>query len=217
MGTTPIYGFPYPDPSDLVANYPALGQQLAEDIEDVLPTVGGLSPAKPTTIANSGGTATFADNTTTFSGVTSVSLNGCFTSAYTNYYFVLNVSNSTGAGSPVLQIRYRLAGTDATGANYSRVRITADTVGVSGGASTGNTSGSFSFIATENQLFTAVIGQPALATDTTFISGPNASYGLSQMDITTGIHELATAYDGFTLFPSGGNMTGTLSVYGFQK
>jgi len=33
MGTTPIYGFPYPDPSDLVANYPALGQQLAEDVE----------------------------------------------------------------------------------------------------------------------------------------------------------------------------------------
>jgi hypothetical protein len=34
MGTTPIFGFPYPDPSDLVANYPALGQQLAEDVED---------------------------------------------------------------------------------------------------------------------------------------------------------------------------------------
>lgn len=33
-GSTPIYGFPYPDPSDLVANYPALGQQLAEDVED---------------------------------------------------------------------------------------------------------------------------------------------------------------------------------------
>lgn len=34
MGTTPVFGFPYPDPSDLVANYPALGQQLAEDVED---------------------------------------------------------------------------------------------------------------------------------------------------------------------------------------
>jgi hypothetical protein len=32
-GSTPIYGFPYPQPSDLVANYPALGQQLAEDVE----------------------------------------------------------------------------------------------------------------------------------------------------------------------------------------
>lgn len=35
-GSTPIYGFPYPESSDLVANYPALGQDLAEDIESVL-------------------------------------------------------------------------------------------------------------------------------------------------------------------------------------
>lgn len=32
-GATPIYGFPYPQASDLVANYPALGQDLAEDVE----------------------------------------------------------------------------------------------------------------------------------------------------------------------------------------
>jgi hypothetical protein len=42
MGTTPIYGFPYPDPSDLVANYPALGQQLAEDIETELSSAAGV-------------------------------------------------------------------------------------------------------------------------------------------------------------------------------
>lgn len=36
MGTTPVFAFPYPDPSDLVANYPALGQQLAEDVETEL-------------------------------------------------------------------------------------------------------------------------------------------------------------------------------------
>ena len=79
MGNTPIYGFPYPDPSDLVANYPAMGQELAEDIEAVLPTIGGLAPATPTTIANSGGTASLTGNTVTFSGVSSISLNGCFT------------------------------------------------------------------------------------------------------------------------------------------
>jgi hypothetical protein len=39
-GSTPIYGFPYPDPSDLVANYPALGQQLAEDVETAIAASG---------------------------------------------------------------------------------------------------------------------------------------------------------------------------------
>ena len=37
-GTTPIYGFPYPESSDLVANYPGLGQNLAEDVETEIAT-----------------------------------------------------------------------------------------------------------------------------------------------------------------------------------
>lgn len=35
-GATPIYSLPYPEPSDLVANYPALGQDLAEDLDGIL-------------------------------------------------------------------------------------------------------------------------------------------------------------------------------------
>jgi hypothetical protein len=37
-GATPNYSLPYPEPSDLVANYPALGQDLAEDLDDILAT-----------------------------------------------------------------------------------------------------------------------------------------------------------------------------------
>ena len=36
MGTTTIFVFPYPDPPYIVANYPSLGQQLAEDVEDAI-------------------------------------------------------------------------------------------------------------------------------------------------------------------------------------
>jgi hypothetical protein len=81
-GSTPVYGFPYPEATDLVADYPALGQELAEDIEAALPTLGGLAPATPTSIANSGGSASLSGNTVTFTGVSSVSLNGCFTGDY---------------------------------------------------------------------------------------------------------------------------------------
>jgi hypothetical protein len=41
-GSTPIYAFPFPQPSDLVANYPALGEDLAEDVEDTIIATGGL-------------------------------------------------------------------------------------------------------------------------------------------------------------------------------
>ena len=46
-GTTPIYGIPYPESSDLVANYPALGEGLADKLEDKLPTYAGTAPTSP--------------------------------------------------------------------------------------------------------------------------------------------------------------------------
>ena len=46
-GNTPIYGLPYPEPTDLVADYPALGQQLAEDLDDKLPTYAATAPSSP--------------------------------------------------------------------------------------------------------------------------------------------------------------------------
>jgi hypothetical protein len=33
----------------------------------------------------------------------------------------------------------------------------------------------------------------------------------------TGIHKLATAYDSATLYPSAGNITGSMSVFGVNK
>ena len=146
-GSTPIYGFPYPDPSDLVANYPALGQQLAEDIEDVLPTLGGLAPATPTTIANSGGTATLSGNTVTFTGVSSVSLNGCFSGDYDNYVLVVAGTNT---GVNRLFLRMRASGSEASGAtDYKVAGFYSDTSPASGAIdnSTGTSSANIGFLA----------------------------------------------------------------------
>lgn len=46
-GSTPIYGIPYPQPSDLVANYPALGEDLAEKVDEKLPRYQATAPASP--------------------------------------------------------------------------------------------------------------------------------------------------------------------------
>lgn len=46
-GSTPIYGLPYPQPSDLVANYPALGEDLAETLDEKLPTYAATAPGTP--------------------------------------------------------------------------------------------------------------------------------------------------------------------------
>ena len=69
-GTTPIYGFPYPESSDLVANYPALGQQLAEDVEDVLAAGIGKVLQVVSTFKND----TFSSSSTSFVDITGMSV-----------------------------------------------------------------------------------------------------------------------------------------------
>jgi hypothetical protein len=218
MGTTPIYGFPYPDPSDLVANYPALGQQLAEDIEDVLPTLGGLAPITPTSIANSGGSASTTANTTTFSGVSSISLNGVFTTTYDNYRVVLDYASSTTLN---VFIRYRTSGTDNTGASYQRqsletasnvataVRTTNQTSGFIGQGNTSGRSGVVGDIIT-----------PQTAAPTVFINASFAFYNSTAPVVwpnQTAAFSTTTQFDGFSIFPDTGNITGTISVYGYKK
>lgn len=213
-GTTPIYGFPYPEPTDLVADYPALGQQLAEDIEDVLPTIGGLAPATPTSIANSGGTASLSGNTVTFTGVTSVSLNGCFTADYDNYRVLIRTTATSTTNQ--LGARFRLSGTDATTA-YSYVEIYAD-IGGTPAALSGSNVGFFNATYMSNTTDSSVkaldILRPFVAQQTV-VTGT----GLSTTAASTisARHATATAYDGMTIYTSTGAFSGTVSVYAYKK
>lgn len=210
-GNTPIYGFPYPEPTDLVADYPALGQQLAEDIEDVLPTIGGLAPATPTSIANSGGSASLTGNTVTFSGVSSVSLNGCFTGDYDNYRVLVSVTNGSTADT---YMRFRSAGTDATGNNYAyRQFVIGSSTAIYAGTGTlfGISSGATTACKSSFDLF-----DPSAATYSRAILSA-VSNGVTGLYITASEHQLNTSYDGLTIYPSTGTMTGTVSVYGYRR
>jgi len=46
-GSTSIYGIPYPQASDLVAAYPALGEDLAEKVDEKLPRYQATAPSTP--------------------------------------------------------------------------------------------------------------------------------------------------------------------------
>jgi len=211
MGTTPIYGFPYPDPSDLVANYPALGQQLAEDIEDVLPTIGGMAPVAPTSIANTGGSASTSGNTTTFTAVTALSLNGIFSASYVNYVIFLNFTQST---TQTLSFRLRAAGTDNTTSNYSFATTTLNTSALSG-TDVGNNQNA-AVISINDSLQTGInwnIYGPFLSTGTPFTS---QSFGVLSTRGYSGRPNVASSFDGLTLIPQSSNITGTVRVYGLK-
>lgn len=217
-GTTPVYGFPYPEPTDLVADYPALGQDLAEDIEAVLPTTGGLIPAKPTSIANSGGTATLTSNSVTFSAVNSVSLNGVFTATSTVYRIVVAIESQS--AETQMYFRMRLAGTDATAGQYENVYFYAygpSSTGV--GSATSATTGEIATTSADG-LVSIDLAWPFVARNSmAYINRASAQTSVGRTVITMGAfrHTVATAYDGFTLFPNGGTATGSVSVYGYKK
>jgi hypothetical protein len=193
-GATPIYGFPYPDPSDLVANYPALGQDLAEDVETVIAALGsGLNLI----------------TATTFSAQSSVSFNNVFTATYQNYLLSVTVENTL---STTNYMRLRVAGSDSS-ANYSMRSAYFESVYT---ATTETGSVRFGSNGTEKVHVNVNLSDVALAAPTSiYASGNDAAP--TTIFATGGVHTLSTAYDGFTVICNTGTFTGTIRVYGYEN
>jgi hypothetical protein len=212
-GSTPIYGFPYPQSTDLVADYPALGQELATDVENVISGLGsGLNLMTPTSITNSGGSSSASGGAVTFTGVNSVSLNGVFSTGYDNYRIIFRLTCSTSAN---INMRMRLSGTDDTSSNYQSMQLYA--AGAVGNAAlTSQTAMTSAFsagelIATSLDLYSPRVAEFTLFSD---ITARNSGPVLS---VWTGSHNVATAYDGLTLLAASGTITGKIRVYGYKN
>ena len=176
----------------------------------------GLVSMTPTSIAHSGTSATInSDGGVDFSAVTSLSLNGVFTSDYDNYLVVVEcvASNS----DERLRYRLRAAGTDASGSNYTIQVLVAATVNVNGSRST-ETSGAVNSISSSNRsgdmihVYGPAIAQPTAIRNT----GADGLSGATIVDRAS-THSLSTSYDGITFFPSAGSFTGLVHVFGYEE
>jgi hypothetical protein len=202
-GSTPIYGFPYPQPSDLVANYPALGQELAEDIEAVLPTLGGLvSLASATPSAAS---STIFDNV--------------FSSTYRQYLVAWVL---VGSATADLAARFRSGSppADDTSSNYHRQLIQVNNATFAGERTT-STSCKISQIRTNAIGNMFVINNPNSALVTTTSSMAQADFAggtVSDVQYRADVNALntTTQYTGITLFPSTGTYTGRINIFGVK-
>jgi hypothetical protein len=208
-----------------VSGYPASsypGQYIDDPAVGLLRSNGtawanavGLVPVAPTSVAGTGVTSGTGGKVT-FTTSASISVNGCFTSAFEQYVIVFDIPTIATAGNLVL--RLRLAGTDLATSTYvyggTANNTTATAVG-SGGTFTGfylsrDPVGAIS-ASGEVRLFS-----PALAVVkrvvSTAVTG-NASYVTG--DTVGGLQSSAVAYDGFTVVnDAGSNMTGTFRIYG---
>jgi len=165
-------------------------------------------------------------STTSFSGVASQSISSVFSASYTNYRILINISACTGTNT--LNIRLRSGSTDnSTAGNYlyQNFQFGGITVGDpyaqgwSGSSATSFIAGSVvANSGYQNRWVVADILSPFETFKTGYtadaMSGNAGPYDyankiMGRMDVTT-------AYDGFTIISGSGNITGKVSVYGYN-
>ena len=182
----------------------------------------GLVPIVPATVNFSGGAATA--NTLgqiDFSAVTSISLNNVFSSSYLRYKIIFNIS--LGTVTALINMRLRNAGTDNTAGSYfsGLVAASANTGGITGFANASAQNwiiNSYSSTYGGQVLSEIVLNNVAIAARKTGTVIGMSNQNNNYTGLAGGVGgEQATAFDGFTIFPAGGNMTGSIQVFGYNS
>jgi hypothetical protein len=174
----------------------------------------GLVLIKPSSVV--GGTDN-GKGTVSFSAQTSVSLNDVFSATYDNYRIIIN-QYGTAAGQ--LRFRYRALNADNTAANYRQQIDGGDGSTAFAGRDTGLT---FHLPGrTKNGVSTIAIFDVI----NPFVSNLRAQQFGSYNDNTDGSIavvtiasqlDVGTSYTGCTISAESGNMTGKVSVYGYNN
>jgi hypothetical protein len=149
-----------------------------------------------------------------FTTSSAVNVNNCFTSTYENYKLLL-----TNTGSTTLNIRMRMraSATDDTSANYYNQSVNGNVASVTGAQETTQTSMRVATGRTEPAAHTIDVFQPQLAAATAAVSLGGTGSTNPSVYMWLAYHNVATAYDGFSLITSTGTITGTLRVYGYSN
>jgi hypothetical protein len=157
-------------------------------------------------------------NTTTFSGVSSQTIDNLFSSTYQNYCMILNISSVSGTNPNILAY-FRSAGADVTTNNNTEsiVQYSTTVTGAESGSTMefGRAHSSYSGFSN----YAVDIFNPQLARVTSFSSngGFVNSSGQPFQYRSFGYNSSATQMTGIKIYPSTGTMTGEVSFYGLAK
>ena len=199
---TTNYGFDIPQSSDLVKDGATAIATLGQDIDTAMNTALGTKKAGMVLL-----------NTTSFSGVSSQSVNDVFSATYDTYRLVTSFFGSTSADS---RIKWRISGADNSSNAYYTQNLLASTSSVStnlnGPVTTGHILGTH--VTTNPMVSTYDIGTP-FATTKTQIIGMHAKD--SEFELKNGVYDAGASFTGFTIIPASGTITGSVSVYGYNK
>jgi hypothetical protein len=179
----------------------------------------GLIEITPSTISVSGGSGSIsATGAVSFTSASAISLNDVFSTTYDNYF--LTGSIGTSDSGPEIRMRLRVSGSDNSSAQYRfQIMETSGSTSV-GGRTTG---ASFWTLArgsnTTRNFFNQQTNNPFSSAIRTSAYGIYQQIGdgnLTNNTISAAI-DVTTSYTGFTIYAETGTMTGTISIYGYNK
>lgn len=196
----------------------AVAAMLTEGMLNGPATVAQSAPGQfsvvPTSVVN--GTLS-PSGKVTCSAVSTLSINECFTSQYENYLVLIDMTLSSAAA---IGGWMRANGTDDKSANYATAYLSGQggtTVSANGSVNGTNLSwvaGSGQDIAVEIKFFSPATNRNTRTSSQSTVT----AYGqIPAVGIDTTRHALNTSFDGFTIFTTGGTMSGTVRIYGYNN
>jgi hypothetical protein len=199
--------WPTPVQTDLVKD----GWEAIKDLGDAIDTTLGVySPTSSGLVLL---------NTTSFSGVSSQSINDVFSTTYDNYRIILRTDSTPSTST--IRLRLRVSGADNTTSNYGSVNFL-----VNNGTTRTQESLATSLKILEStdtgndKSFCIDILQPFAAIRTQYqgtFAGIGGDVTGDQVGLTGGGFDVTTSFTGFTVFPNAGVFSGALSVFGYNK
>jgi hypothetical protein len=189
------------------------------ETDSLLVSAPGLRMVVPTSVAvGSGSGSVDAIGNVTFSGASSVSLNGCFTSTYDNYKVVIYLTSSS--GSNTLRFRTRVSGADLTTSTYRTLAYYANSAANSFSGLESSSAGSYgalSYSGVQGNAIEFDIFNPQIANYTHLRSSSTFADSTNMFHLSSGtVVNNTTSYDGFTIYPAAANIAGTIRVYGYK-
>jgi hypothetical protein len=151
----------------------------------------------------------------TFSGSSAINIDNCFSSTYD--FYVIQMKASCSATLAYLYYRMRSGGTNNTSSAYSSANVYAGFNGSAPGndASASQSQGTIGYFRTTDTTYPNIDIRNPFGSEYTSLFDPIPDPSYSQT--FQSIHAVKTSYDGISLYPSGGTLTGELNIYGFKK
>jgi hypothetical protein len=189
-----------------------------------VPTRLGIGTAGQVLQVNSGATApewatassgalVKIGSTVSFTTSSAVNVNDVFSTTYKNYKVMLNITSSS-ATAVNCTYRFRVSGADNSTSNYAMQVLSANDTTVSGGRVTAQNVGYFTDMLNVNSNQEITFFNP-FATElsyTTAVGMSSAPTPILQQRFCG--FNATTSFTGFSIIPSSGTVTGSLTVYG---